>query len=229
MTSASPRRSHHPGPYWVAGGCVVILGLASFTGSFRGLRDWGRIAGFPGALAYLLPLMIDLFIVVGEARVLIGVLRGWSPKRQLPGWGIAVAGLAASTAGNVGASWLTAGLPTRITAAVPPLAFFAASAVGLGILKLVILDAETPAAGEATAPQPAALMPSANPSPPRVPARTSDARQRREDARAYVAGLNGGPLPSARALAEQFRIDRKPAGEILKAHQDGRPLNGAAV
>lgn len=113
---------------------IAMASAASFAESYRGLWLWARHHGLAGFWAGAFPLQVDAFIVVGELSLFIAMTDRWRLRDRAGAWAVALAGLAVSVAGNIG--HVAGGdLQTRGTAAVPPLAAFAALWVGLGVLK----------------------------------------------------------------------------------------------
>jgi hypothetical protein len=116
---------------------TAAAALASFAESYRGLLDWALAHSLPLGWAIVAPLMVDVFVAVGELSLFVLVLDGFSWQQRIPAWLISIVGLAASIAGNAGHVW-TLSIATRVTAAVPPVAAAAALAVALGLLKRVM-------------------------------------------------------------------------------------------
>jgi hypothetical protein len=119
---------------------AIMIGgvtLVSFGESYRGLYLWAIHHDLPGLWAAVAPMMVDVFIGVGEMVLLVAVIDRLSVRARVPAWLLTLTGLAASVAGNVGHVDARA-LSVRVTAGVPPVAAAAALAVGLGILKHVI-------------------------------------------------------------------------------------------
>ena len=119
---------------------AVVIGAAStssFAESYRALFDWAHEHGLSGTWAAVFPLMIDSFVVVGELALFVALTDSWSLRQRAGAWATTLAGLAVSVAGNVGHVHGHL-LSNRATAAVPPLAAFAALWVGLGVLKRVV-------------------------------------------------------------------------------------------
>jgi hypothetical protein len=82
---------------------------------------------------------VDAFIAASELALFVAMLDGWRARTRVFSWTVALGGLAVSVGGNIGHVASTQ-LSTRATAAVPPLAAFAALAVGLGVLKRVVAN-----------------------------------------------------------------------------------------
>jgi hypothetical protein len=116
---------------------TAAAALASFAESYRGLLDWALAHSLPLGWAIVAPLMVDVFVAVGELSLFVLVLDGFDWKQRIPAWLISIIGLAASIAGNAGHVW-TLSIATRVTAAVPPVAAAAALAVALGLLKRIM-------------------------------------------------------------------------------------------
>lgn len=113
---------------------ITTASAASFAESYRGLWLWASHHGLAGFWAAAFPLQVDAFIVVGELSLFIAMTDRWRLRDRLGAWTVALLGLAASVAGNIG--HVAGGdIQTHGTAAVPPLAAFAALWVGLGVLK----------------------------------------------------------------------------------------------
>jgi hypothetical protein len=121
----------------VAAAGIIAATAVALSESFRSLLGWAAAHGLPGGWAYIWPLMVDSFTVVGEMVLFVMVLDGYGWRARWPAWIITAAGLAASVAGNVGHAWADA-WTWRATAAVPPLAAAVLLAVGLGMLKRLI-------------------------------------------------------------------------------------------
>jgi hypothetical protein len=190
---------------------TLILAAASLVAlaeSYRGLYDWAHSHGLPGGWAVVWPLMVDTFLVVGELALFVALIDRWPTRARIPAWGITLAGLTVSVAGNIGHVHGHDGL-VRATAAVPPLAAAASLAVGLGVLKRLVERHHK------TGPQPAAK------SIPRTTAKATrktgttgvDAATRT----AIEAAKQGQPIPSARALARDHHIGRDKAAQV-RAH-----------
>lgn len=97
---------------------VLLLALAAAVMSFAGLRELALRAGYPPALAWLLPLIVDGLVITGSLGVvaasLVG-LRTWYP------WMLTWLGVIASVVGNVAVAqddWLS-----RAVHATPPITF----------------------------------------------------------------------------------------------------------
>ena len=116
---------------------IIAADAAAFAESYRGLFEWATHHGLSGFWAAAFPLQVDTFIAVGELALFIAMVDQWSRRERCGAWAVALLGVAVSVCGNVG-HVAAHDLQSRGTAAVPPLAAFAAMWVGLGILKRVI-------------------------------------------------------------------------------------------
>ncbi len=129
---------------------VLVAGasLVSFAESYHALYLWAARHGAGGDWALIWPAMVDVFIAVGELSLFVAMIDRWEPRNRALAWGVTLAGLAVSVAGNIG-HVASPALSSRATAAVPPLAATAALAVGLGVLKRVARQAAPEDAGAA--------------------------------------------------------------------------------
>lgn len=116
---------------------ITAASGASFTESYRGLFEWALRHGLSGFWAAAFPLQVDVFIAVGELVLFVAMVDRWRLRWRLGAWASALLGVAVSVAGNVG-HVASHDLQSRGTAAVPPLAAFAALWLGLTVLKRVI-------------------------------------------------------------------------------------------
>ena len=128
---------------------AVLTSLAtavSLAESYRGLYSWALAHGLPVLWAAAWPVMIDVFLAVGELTLFVSIIDGWRGRSRFGAWAVTLTGLAASVGGNVG-HITTTDLNSRATAAVPPIAAAAAIGLGLGVLKRIAdKHRETPAA-----------------------------------------------------------------------------------
>jgi cytochrome b561 len=116
---------------------VLVSGATAdgFAQSYAGLYHWALEHSLHGWKAQSFPLMVDLFIGVGELGLFALALEGHKLTRRFLSWadlalagGIAAAGWGVSLAFNVGS--VGGHLSDRLTAAVPPVA----SMLGLVVL-----------------------------------------------------------------------------------------------
>lgn len=79
--------------------CAVIVGAITFTLSFAGLDDYGRIVAGEGHLSFLVPLGVDGLTLVGVAATYILRTAPWHVR--LYAWAVFAVALGASIAGNL--------------------------------------------------------------------------------------------------------------------------------
>jgi hypothetical protein len=121
----------------VVAGMIAMANGAAFAESYRGLFDWAHRQGMAGIWAALFPLQVDSFILVGELVLFIAALDQWRHRHRFTAWCAALTGLAVSVAGNIGhVTGHT--IQARGTAAIPPMAAFAALGLGMALLKRVL-------------------------------------------------------------------------------------------
>lgn len=153
---------------WIISTLVFLATVTSFAESYRALYVWAAHHDLFGLWAGIWPIQIDVFIAVGELTLFVALIDQWKVRARVFPWLVAIGGLAVSIAGNIGHvsgdAWTD-----RATAAVPPLAAWAALTVGLGVLKRVrTLHPPTIAADdreEAVTPQPQAAAVVQRPTP----------------------------------------------------------------
>lgn len=133
---------------WGIAVLITAAAEAAFAESYRGLLSWALRHGLAGFWAAAFPLQIDVFMAVGELVLFVATVDGWRWRDRAGAWAVALLGLAASVAGNVG-HVAAADLQSRGTAAVPPLAAFAAMWLGLTVLKRVMSHRGTATVHEA--------------------------------------------------------------------------------
>lgn len=125
----------------VAGIALTVIALAatvaSLAESYRGLFEWSVRHDVPGIWAAIWPLMVDTFMVVAELALLLAIVMRFPVARKVRAylWSLIGAGVLVSVAGNVGHLGGTATVQDRLTAAVPPVAAWAALSVGFLILR----------------------------------------------------------------------------------------------
>jgi lysylphosphatidylglycerol synthetase-like protein (DUF2156 family) len=122
---------------WAITVVITAASGASFAESYRGLWLWARHHGLSGFWAAAFPLQVDAFIVVGELVLLVAMIDRWSWRERAGAWLVALLGLAVSVAGNIG-HVAARDVQSRGTAAIPPVAAFAALWLGLAVLKRVL-------------------------------------------------------------------------------------------
>jgi len=195
---------------------ITAADSAAFAESYRGLWVWARHHGLSGFWAAAFPLQVDTFIIVGELALFVAMVDQWERRHKAGAWAVTLLGLAASVAGNIG-HVAAHDLQSRGTAAVPPVAAFAAMWVGLSVLKRVIArgawaeveddeiaheDHESPVAKV-----PLKLVSDVVSSPVPSDAETAAAA-------AFRATLTAGNPLSMNQLQTRFRLTRKEATEV---------------
>jgi hypothetical protein len=195
---------------------VTAASVTSFAESYRGLFLWASHHGLSSIWAAGFPLQVDVFVAVGELALFVALADRWPVRSRVAAWGVTVAGLAVSVAGNVGH---IAGhdLASRATAAVPPLAAAAALAVGLGVLKRVVAMSATGQSGQLDAPHPLALS-NGHAAPEVHPLTVGQLAAAPEGgaeaARLFAAELADGDVPSIRRIRREMRIGQPRAQEV---------------
>jgi hypothetical protein len=187
---------------------VTLMGLAvlvatgdGFAQSYAGLYGWAVEHGLHGWKAQSFPLMVDLFIGVGELGLFLLAIDGHRLRKSLLSWLdlltpllVAAAGWTASLVFNVG--HVAHNFPTQATAAVPPLA----SMIGLVVL-LRTLHRYVAALDEQTEVHPAV----------EIEPHLTRARE------VFAEQLAAGQVPSVRRLKAGLRIGQPRAQEV-RAH-----------
>lgn len=187
---------------------VTLMGLAvlvatgdGFAQSYAGLYGWAVEHGLRGWKAQSFPLMVDLFIGVGELGLFLLAIDGHRLRKSLLSWLdlltpllVAAAGWTASLVFNVG--HVAHNFPTQATAAVPPLA----SMIGLVVL-LRTLHRYVAALDEQTEVHPAI----------EIEPHLTRARE------VFADQLANGQVPSVRRLKAGLRIGQPRAQEV-RAH-----------
>jgi hypothetical protein len=158
----------------VLSGCLVLTLVTSIAESWRDLYEWGRNHALSPFWANGVPLMVDTFIVVGEAALLVMAIdgiRNWTLSARA--WAVFLFGLSVSLVGNVG-HLRHANISTRGTSALPPLAAAISLSIALGMVKMIASyydrEPEVPAgqwhpARPEPAPAPVPAAPAAPPEP----------------------------------------------------------------
>jgi lysylphosphatidylglycerol synthetase-like protein (DUF2156 family) len=122
---------------WAIAVIIAAASGAAFTESYRGLYEWALRHGLTGFWAAAFPLQVDSFIGVGELVLFVATVDRWNWRQRAGAWLVALLGLAVSVAGNIG-HIAAHDAQSRGTAAVPPVAAFAALWLGLTVLKRVL-------------------------------------------------------------------------------------------
>lgn len=88
-------------------GYAIGVGLAitaAFLESFHNQIAWFQSVGMHGFYGWIAPAMIDVFILGGEALLLVAVMEHWDWRPKTAAWISIIAGLTASIAANLGAA-----------------------------------------------------------------------------------------------------------------------------
>jgi hypothetical protein len=159
-TSAAPAgvlRIARAAALWAIAVIIAAASGAAFAESYRGLFEWAARHGLSGFWAAAFPLQVDSFIGVGELVLFVATVDRWSWRHRAGAWVVALLGLAVSVAGNIG-HIAARDAQSRGTAAVPPVAAFAALWLGLAVLKRVLArhagSVPAPVAGVVSPPVP---------------------------------------------------------------------------
>lgn len=115
---------------------VVIATAAGFAHSYAGLYDWGLAHKLTGWKADTFPLLVDMFILVGELGLFLIALDGLKVRRSITAWMDITIPSAVIAAGWGASLWFNinhldgATSDDQITFAIPPIA----AMIGLMIL-----------------------------------------------------------------------------------------------
>lgn len=194
---------------------VGLLAVCAAILSYNGLH---RLAagpgGVPGALSYLLPVVVDGLVVVGSLSTVYAALAGLSGRWP---WALVGMGVVTSVAGNIAAADAT--VVARFVAATPPvvLALALETAVRLGRHRAglpaparVRSRRTVPAATAATV----SLTPAPTPTPPPGgPAGRGSTRER------VASILAENPAMSASAIGRELGIDPSYARRLVRETQ----------
>lgn len=223
------------------GAAVLVATGDGFAQSYAGLYGWAIEHGLAGWKADSFPLMVDLFIVVGELGLFLLAIDGHRLRRSFMAWLdllvpalVAASGWGASLIFNVG--HVADDFATRATAAVPPLASMIGLLVLLRTLHRYVAQAAVDS-GESTQP----LTVAAEPGEPALPEVFDDtppallAWLRGKDVPAVGSGapepdpvlpdarerfseaLSSGAVPSVRAIKRELRVGHARAVRIRDA------------
>jgi Protein of unknown function (DUF2637) len=113
---------------------AFITIAAAFGESFHGLYVWASLHELTGGAAWAFPLIIDTFIITGEAALYIAGRDTWDWRGKFWPWVSVLGGLTISVLFNTGRVH-TLDWTTHFTDAIPPAAATAALMVGLVVLK----------------------------------------------------------------------------------------------
>lgn len=191
---------------------ITLMGVAvlvatgdGFAQSYAGLYGWAIEHGLTRWKADSFPLMVDLFIGVGELGLFLLAIDGHRLGRSLMSWldllvpvAVAASGWCASLVFNVG--HVAHDFSTQATAAVPPLA----SMIGLLVL-LRTLHRYVAQADEHAAPVPETAAPA------EIEVHLTRARE------VFADQLTDGQVPSVRRLKAGLHVGQ-PRAKQVHAH-----------
>jgi hypothetical protein len=194
----------------VLAGVLTLTLVTSIAESWRDLYEWGIHHSLSPLWANGVPLMVDTFIVGGEAALLVMAIDGrksWHVTTRA--WAVFVFGLSLSLVGNIG-HLIHASISTRGTSALPPLAAAISLSIVLAVIKLIAADYDTEPAAE----------PVVQPEPEPAPAPS--------DTRTLVPQMAhvGQTGPVAQPVAQT--VAHRGAPEPTGPKEDQRPRNGAS-
>jgi hypothetical protein len=129
---------------WTISVLIFLATAISFTQSYRGLLDFAsNYLVIPRPFNWTWPMMIDVFLAVGELRLFICAVDGEKSWRvRMWFWLLTGAGLAVSVGGNIMHEGLNISGLQMAGNAVPPLAAAAALGTGLGLVKKAVARAQ---------------------------------------------------------------------------------------
>jgi hypothetical protein len=194
---------------------VLVVTADGFAQSYAGLHKWAMEQGLKSWKADGFPLLVDLFILIGELGLFALALEGHRLTRRGMSWvdmalpfGLASAGWGVSLAFNVGA---VHGWTQQVTAAVPPIASMLGLLVLLRTLHRLVARpvATTGPAAEFTGPVEGAATVVASPSWWPLPDLGS-----------------AGQAPDGYALWDEIEPAREPLPPALPEAPDDEPEEG---
>lgn len=118
---------------------AAVVTATQFASSYHNLLDWALRHEIGEPWAWLWPLGVDSFVVIGEARLFVSAIDrdgwkdGWRPLAWA--WACTIGGLAASTAANVGHAGWHVPAAVMVSYSIPPLAAAAGLGTLLGLVK----------------------------------------------------------------------------------------------
>ncbi len=205
-----PTRIAHWATVALMAGAVLVATGDGFAQSYAGLLRWAAGHHLAGWRRDSFPLLVDLFILVGELGLFALALEGHRLTKKALAWtdlglpgGIAVAGWTVSLIFNVGAAHHDTA--DRVTAAVPPVAAMLGLLVFLRTLHRLVRShpASRAATGEPDVPEVAEdVRAMAYDGPAWWPTFIHLDRPPSKAADEAVTVVDGRPEPNARAVAQ---------------------------
>jgi hypothetical protein len=188
---------------------ITLMGLAvlvatgdGFAQSYAGLYGWAIEHGLRGWKADSFPLMVDLFIGVGEMGLFLLAIDGHHLRKSVMSWldlgvpaVVAASGWTASLVFNVGHVQVH-DFATEATAAVPPLASMVGLLVLLRTLHRYMVQAES------------AAPPAESTAPTELHPHLDRARE------VFAEELGAGEIPSIRRLKTGLGVGQPKAREV---------------
>jgi hypothetical protein len=191
---------------------VLVATSDGFAQSYAGLYHWALEHSLHGWKAESFPLMVDLFILVGELGMFALALEGHKLTRKALSWadlavpaGIAAGGWIVSLVFNVGA--VRAQLWDQLTAAVPPVASMLGLLVLLRTLHRLVTRAVVAANGWSEV-----LVPALTVAP--VPGDDDPDPVYLQGARVFADDVTRGHVPGIRAIKQQLKVGQPKAREV---------------
>lgn len=215
----------------VTNGTVVLLALVAAVLSYDGLYRLAHIAGVPGGLSALLPVVIDGLTLVGSLSTVYAALANLSTRWP---WTLVLIGVSASVTGNVLAA--RPGPVPGVVAATPPVVLALALETALRLARhraalgpvhtrrkrSTVQPPATVGGGAPVAATPpvassSSPMPAAEASAPTAGARVAGTRAR------VAAKLAENPDISAAAIARELGIDPSTIRKHVRAVRGANP------
>jgi Protein of unknown function (DUF2637) len=208
---------------WALAVLIFLATLDSFAQSYRGLWEFARhYLMIPEPFAAAWPLIVDVFLAIGEIRLFISAVDGDDPKRLRAWfWVLTGAGLAVSVAGNVAHEGFNVHWYVMAGNAVPPIAAGAALGAGLGLVKKAAAKAIADKRKAAARLEKTETPDNVRKLEPRKPgvrrtARAEDQAQIEAAARTIEQDLRAGRKITPRKAAARHSISRYRADLIIK-------------
>ncbi|MCW2919147.1 MAG: hypothetical protein JWN52_7215 [Actinomycetia bacterium] len=191
-------------------GVMVIIATGDgFAQSYSGLYGWALEHKVTGWKAESFPLLVDLFIGVGELGLFLLAIDGHKLTRRALSWvdllipgATALGGWVVSLVFNVG--HVQGGqFSDQATAAIPPVASMVGLVILLRTLHRYVDHAET--AANATVPQPGRILSVIEDEPDPVYL---------HGARVFADDVTRGHVPGIRAIKQQLKVGQPKAREV---------------
>jgi hypothetical protein len=226
---------------WTAVGLMAAAVLTAtgggFAQSYAGLYEWAIEHGLTGWKASSFPLLVDLFIIVGELGLFLLALDAYAIKKSLLSWMdfmlpffIAMAGWTASLIFNVG-HVLNKDFSYQATAAVPPIVSMLGLFVLLRTLHRYVAN-QTPAADAEPAPalalQQITVMQIPSPAEPKGALEAASNLPQANGAPVNGTKVNGNGRSVPESVGEQTFVDLVDDPD-LKPQPDPESMRGIVI